>query len=245
MAENSPNPIYVAVDTPDLNRATSLAASLADVAGGIKLGLEFFTAHGVKGVRQVAKSCGLPIFLDLKFHDIPNTVAGAVRAACAARPAIVNVHATGGRAMMQAAADATRDGATDHLVDRPKVIAVTVLTSLDQDDMDELGIKRSVADQVRALAVLAKQSSLDGVVCSAHEAAAIREACGPLFTLIVPGVRPSWAGADDQKRIMTPAQAMKAGADILVIGRPITGAADPAAACRRILDELHAEGALK
>jgi orotidine-5'-phosphate decarboxylase len=244
MAEQTPNPIYVAVDTPDLSRATTLAASLADVAGGIKLGLEFFTAHGVKGVPQVAKACDLPIFLDLKFHDIPNTVAGAVRAACAARPGIVNVHATGGRAMMQAAADAARDGAADHLVDRPKVIAVTVLTSLDQDDMGEIGVTRDVSEQVNALAVLAKQSSLDGVVCSAHEAATIRQACGPFFTLIVPGVRPTWAGADDQKRIMTPAQAMAAGADILVIGRPITGATDPAAACRRILDELASEGAL-
>lgn len=238
MAETAPNPIYVAVDTPDLARATALAAALADVAGGIKLGLEFFTANGVKGVREVAKACNLPIFLDLKFHDIPNTVAGAVRAACAAKPGIVNVHAIGGRDMMRAALQAADDGARDQVIDRPLVIAVTVLTSMDQDDLAECGIVRPVAEQVRELAVLTRESGLDGVVCSAHEAAMIREACGPRFKLIVPGVRPSWAATNDQKRIMTPAEAMAAGADILVIGRPITGAEDPVAACRRILAEL-------
>lgn len=238
MADPAPNPIYVAVDTPDLNRATALSAALADVAGGIKLGLEFFTANGVKGVHQVAKASGLPVFLDLKFHDIPNTVAGAVRAACETAPGIVNVHAIGGRAMMTAAARAADEGARSHGVARPLVIAVTVLTSMDQTDMAECGIVRPVADQVRELAILTRDSGLDGVVCSAHEAAMIRAACGPDFRLIVPGVRPAWAATDDQKRIMTPAEAMAAGADILVIGRPITGAEDPVAACRRVLAEL-------
>lgn len=233
------NPIYVAIDTPDLSRATALAAMLADTVGGLKLGLEFFTANGVKGVREVAKAGGgLPIFLDLKFHDIPNTVAGAVRAACAAKPAILNVHACGGRSMMEAAVKAALDGADAHITDRPMVIAVTVLTSMDDHDLSETGVTRPIEDQVVGLARLTKESGLDGVVCSAHEAAALREALGPRFKLIVPGVRPAWAQDDDQKRIMTPAEAIAAGADILVIGRPITGAADPAEAARRILQEL-------
>lgn len=238
------NPIYVAVDTADLGTATNLAANLADVAGGLKLGLEFFTAHGIKGVRQVSKAGGgLPIFLDLKFHDIPNTVAGAVRAACAARPAVINVHAAGGRAMMKAAADAAVEGARDHAVARPLVIAVTVLTSLDQSDMADIGVARPLTEQVRELAVMAKECGLDGVVCSAHEAEVLREACGPRFKLVVPGVRPKWASVDDQKRIVTPVTALEKGADILVIGRPITGANDPTAACRRILQELPRQGA--
>lgn len=243
MAAAPSNPIYVALDTTDLGQATRLAASLADVAGGVKLGLEFFTAHGVKGVREVARASDLPLFLDLKFHDIPNTVAGAIRAACAARPTILNVHASGGRAMMQAAATAAREGVELHLTERPMVIAVTVLTSLDQDDLSDCGVTRSVEQQAIALAQLTKESGLDGVVCSPHEAAAIRQACGPRFKLIVPGVRPTWAATNDQKRFTTPAQALAAGADILVIGRPITGADDPAAACRRILQELPSEGA--
>jgi orotidine-5'-phosphate decarboxylase len=233
------NPLFVAVDTPELARATQVAAALADVAGGLKLGLEFFTANGIKGVRQVARASGdLPVFLDLKFHDIPNTVAGAVRAACAARPAIVNVHAAGGRAMMRAAAEAARDGAERHVVTRPLVLAVTLLTSLDQEDLADIGVSRGVGDQVVALAQLAKESGLDGVVCSAHEVAAIRAACGPRFTLMVPGVRPAWAGSDDQKRTATPAEAMAQGADYLVVGRPVTGAAAPADAARRVLSDL-------
>ena len=238
------NPLFVAVDTADLHQATRLAATLADVAGGLKLGLEFFTAHGVKGVRQINKATGdLPVFLDLKFHDIPNTVAGAIRSACACRPAIVNVHAIGGRAMMEAAAKAAREGAAEHMVARPLVIAVTVLTSMDQDDLAEVGVTRAVSDQVVELARLAKDCGLDGVVCSAHEAAAIRAACGSGFQLIVPGVRPDWAATNDQKRIMTPAEAVNEGADILVVGRPITGAGSPCDAAKKVLRELPREGA--
>jgi orotidine-5'-phosphate decarboxylase len=238
------NPIYVAVDTPDLGAATGLAANLADVAGGLKLGLEFFSAHGARGVQQVAKAAGgLPVFLDLKFHDIPNTVAGAVRAACAARPAVMTIHAVGGRAMMEAAVKAAADGAREHGVDRPLIVAVTVLTSLDQSDLTDIGVIRPVDEQVRELALLAKECHLDGVVCSPREAAILREACGPRFKLVVPGIRPIWAAGDDQKRTLTPAEALDAGADILVIGRPITAAADPHAACKRILAELPREGA--
>lgn len=238
------NPIYVAVDTPDLGAATGLAATLAETAGGLKLGLEFFSANGARGVQQVAKAGGgLPVFLDLKFHDIPNTVAGAVRAACAARPAMMTIHAAGGRAMMEAASKAAADGAREHGVDRPLIVAVTVLTSLDQGDLGDIGVTRALDEQVRELALLARECHLDGVVCSPLEAAALRAACGPRFKLVVPGIRPTWAGGDDQKRTLTPAEAMDAGADILVIGRPITAAADPASACRRILAELPREGA--
>lgn len=231
-------PIYVALDTPDLEAASALARQVAGSVGGLKLGLEFFTAHGVAGVRRLAEDSGLPVFLDLKYHDIPNTVAGALRAACAAAPAILNVHAVGGRAMLEAAAQAVRAGAEAHGVPRPLLIAVTVLTSLNQHDLADIGVARAVDEQVIALARLTQDCGLDGVVCSPHEAAALRQACGPKFKLIVPGVRPAWAGADDQKRIMTPAEARAAGADVLVIGRPITAAADPAAAARRIREEL-------
>lgn len=232
------NPIYVAIDTPDLSRATHLAARLADTVGGFKLGLEFFTANGPKGVREVAKAAGLPVFLDLKFHDIPNTVAGAIRAACACRPAILNVHAAGGRDMMRAAVDASFEGAEKYVVPRPMVIAVSVLTSMDENDLRETGVTRPLSEQVAELALMAKECGLDGMVCSPHEAASLREVCGPRFKLVVPGVRPTWAVSDDQKRIMTPTQTLEAGADILVIGRPITAADHPAEAARRILQEL-------
>ncbi|WP_026345257.1 orotidine-5'-phosphate decarboxylase [Novispirillum itersonii] len=234
-----PNPLFVALDTPDVAEATTMAAKVAEAAGGVKLGLEFFVANGPKGVREVSKaSDDVPVFLDLKFHDIPNTVAGAVRSACAARPAIVNVHGAGGRDMMKAAVDASHDGAAKHLVTRPLVLAVTVLTSMDQNDLSATGVSRSVSDQVLELALLARECGIDGVVCSAHEAAMLREACGPNFRLIVPGVRPAWSATNDQKRIMTPADALQAGADMLVVGRPITAAVDPVAAAHRVAQEI-------
>ncbi len=230
--------VFAALDTPDLARAAALARALSGLVGGVKLGKEFFTAQGPDGVRAVAG--GERLFLDLKFHDIPNTVAGAVRAAVHLRPAMVNVHASGGRAMMQAAAEAAREAAEDAEVPRPLVLAVTVLTSLDDDDLATVGQDGPAGDQVLRLARLAEDSGLDGVVCSPREIAALRSACGPGFVLLVPGIRPAWAAAGDQKRIMTPAEARAAGADYLVIGRPITGADDPAAAARRIVDELRA-----
>ena len=228
--------VFAALDTPDLGRAAALARALSGLVGGVKLGKEFFTAQGPDGVRAVAG--GERLFLDLKFHDIPNTVAGAVRAAVHLRPAIVNVHASGGQAMMQAAAEAAREAAEDAEVPRPLVLAVTVLTSLDDDDLAALGQKGPAQDQVLRLARLAQDSGLDGVVCSPREIAALRGACGPGFVLLVPGIRPAWADKGDQKRVTTPAEARAAGADYLVIGRPITGADDPAAAARRIVDEL-------
>ncbi len=224
--------IFVALDTVDLDRALALGRGLRGLVGGFKLGKEFFTALGPDGVRAVGE-LGVAVFLDLKFHDIPATVAGAVKAAMALKPFMINVHASGGAAMMQAAADAAADGP-----DRPLVVAVTVLTSLADEDLAATGVDGDAASQVLRLAKLAKQSGLDGVVCSAREAEALRAAVGNDFKLVVPGIRPEWAGADDQKRITTPADAVALGADYLVIGRPITAADDPADAAKRIAAEL-------
>jgi orotidine-5'-phosphate decarboxylase len=230
--------IFVALDTPDIDKAAGIAQQLVGAVGGVKIGKELFTAQGPDGVRLAAG--GAPLFLDLKFHDIPNTVAGAVRAAVHLRPKIVNVHCSGGRAMMTAAAEAAREAAEDLGVERPKVIGVTVLTSLDAADLEEIGQKGPPETQVERLARLAQDSGLDGVVCSPREIALLRRACGPDFLLVVPGIRPSWSAAGDQKRIMTPEQAVAAGADHLVIGRPITAAEDPLAAARRIAADLDA-----
>jgi orotidine-5'-phosphate decarboxylase len=230
--------IFVALDTQDLGKAAGLAQVLAGQVGGLKIGKEFFSAQGPDGVRAVAG--GEPLFLDLKFHDIPNTVAGAIRAVVHLRPFMVNVHASGGRAMMQAAGEAAREAAEDLEVTRPLVLGVTVLTSLDEDDLEAVGQRGPASDQTVRLANLARDSGLDGVVCSPREIAALRAACGSDFLLVVPGIRPAWAAAGDQKRIMTPAQALEAGADYLVVGRPITGAADPVAAARRLVEELSA-----
>jgi orotidine-5'-phosphate decarboxylase len=230
--------IFVGLDTAEVDTAARLTRLLAGAVGGVKIGKEFFTAQGPDGVRLAV--CGAPLFLDLKFHDIPNTVAGAVRAAVHLRPKILNVHASGGRAMMAAAAEAARETAEELGVERPRVIGVTVLTSLDAGDLDEVGQKGPPEAQVERLARLAQASGLDGVVCSPREIARLRKACGPDFLLVVPGIRPSWSAAGDQKRIMTPGEAVAAGADVLVIGRPITGADDPLAAARRIGAELDA-----
>lgn len=226
-------PVYCALDTTDLGKAIALAAAIKPWVGGIKLGLEFFNANGPQGVARLAE-LGLPVFADLKMHDIPNTVAGGVRAVLPLGVAIVNVHASGGRAMMKAAADAAATAGPR----RPQVIAVTVLTSMDEADLRETGVSAAPADQVIRLATLARDAGLDGVVCSAHEIAPLRRALGPAFRLIVPGIRPAGADVGDQKRIMTPVEAVRLGADILVIGRPITGAGDPAAAARAIHDDL-------
>jgi orotidine-5'-phosphate decarboxylase len=226
--------IFVALDTADLDHALALAGEIKGLIGGVKLGKEFFSAQGPEGVRKVS-ALGLPVFLDLKFHDIPETVAGAVKAALPLKPFMLNVHASGGEAMMQAAVDAA-GGAKD----KPLVLAVTVLTSMGNDDLAAAGVVGGAEEQVLRLAQLAQKSGLDGVVCSAREAEALRQALGPDFKLVTPGIRPEWATADDQKRITTPAEALARGADYIVIGRPITAAPDPAAAARRIADELGA-----
>ena len=225
--------IFVALDTTDVGRAVELAHGLKGAVGGVKLGKEFFTAHGPDGVHRVIE-CGMPLFLDLKYHDIPNTVAGAIRAALPLNPFIVNVHAGGGRRMMEAAAKAA-DEATGK---RPSVIGVTVLTSMTRVDMAEVGIDEEPLEHVLRLGRLAKSSGLDGVVCSAKEVVALRGSVGPDFMLVVPGIRPAWASADDQRRVVTPKDAVDLGADYLVIGRPITGHKDPTEAARLIAEEL-------
>lgn len=233
--------IFCAIDTTDLDRAAALAGALAPHLGGLKLGLEFFNAHGAAGARRIAEA-GARLFLDLKFHDIPNTVAGAVRAAVVGcRPFMLNVHAAGGAAMMQAAALAAGEAAAKAGVPRPVLIAVTVLTSLDDDDLKAIGQVGPTGEQVIRLAELAQRCGLDGVVCSPHEIKRLRSVCGGGFTLVVPGIRPAGSDGDDQKRIMTPALAVRDGADYLVIGRPITGAAEPVEAARRIAVEITAE----
>ena len=200
--------------------------------GGLKVGLEFITALGPDAVMQIV-DVGLPVFADTKFHDIPNTVKGASRAIAGLGVAMFNIHASGGLAMMHAARDAAGESES-----RPKVLAVTVLTSLEDGDLEMVGQSWPTADQVLRLATLAKVGGLDGVVCSAHEIAAVRAACGPDFLLVIPGIRPMGSEVADQRRVMTPREAMKAGADILVIGRPITGASDPAEVARAISADL-------
>jgi orotidine-5'-phosphate decarboxylase len=229
--------ILVALDTTDVAVAKGWARATRDWVAGIKLGLEFFNANGPAGVAEIT-SLGAPLFLDLKFHDIPNTVAGAVRAVAPLKPMILNLHASGGAAMMRAALDAARESAAKLGVPPPKLIGVTILTSLNDADLTEVGQPAGASDQVRRLAALTKACGLDGVVCSPHEIAVLRRDLGPGFLLVTPGVRPAWSGTGDQKRVMEPHQAAEAGADYLVIGRPITGAADPAEAARRIKGEI-------
>jgi len=226
----SKNPIFCAIDTVDVGAARELASKLQGLIGGVKLGLEFFTANGCDGVRKVMDGAELPLFIDLKFHDIPNTVAGAVRGISSLTPAFFTIHAGGGAAMMKAAVEAAEA--------RSKVLAVTILTSLSEADMAPMGISGSVADQVKRLADLAQASGVDGLVCSPHEVAMLRAHLGAGMALVVPGIRPKGSAADDQARTLTPAEALKVGADHLVIGRPITAAADPAAAARAILNSL-------
>lgn len=229
--------IYCAFDTDDMAAARALAGRLAGLIGGIKLGLEFFGANGPAGVNEIAR-LGLPVFLDLKLHDIPNTVARATRALTRLGPSILTVHGAGGADMLKAAAEAAREEAAKAGVAKPKLLAVTILTSLSEDDLAAMGMTAKVEAQAVRFAKLAQESGLDGAVCSAGEVAALREACGKDFLLAVPGVRPDWAEAGDQKRVTTPGEALRRGADILVIGRPITEAEDPAEAARRIAAEL-------
>ncbi|MCB2085080.1 MAG: orotidine-5'-phosphate decarboxylase, partial [Sphingomonadaceae bacterium] len=205
------NPVYLALDLPSLDAAKALATKVKAHVGGVKLGLEFFCAHGSHGVHEIAQ-VGLPIFLDLKLHDIPNTVAGAMQAIHVLEPAIVTVHASGGRAMMEDAKAAAAEGT--------KVVGVTMLTSLDERDLARTGVSGSAHDQVMRLAELAESAGLDGIVCSGQEVAAVHKQWKKGF-FVVPGLRPAGAAVGDQKRVVTPRQARDDGASVLVIGRPI------------------------
>jgi len=217
-------PIFLALDTTDLDAAKELASRVRHHVGGVKLGLEFFCAHGHHGVREIA-ALGLPLFLDLKLHDIPNTVAKAVRALSQIQPAILTVHAAGGRAMMEEAKASAPKGT--------KVVAVSVLTSLDEDDLEATGIRGNAHDQAERLIALAREAGLDGAVCSGQEVRAARKSWAQGF-FVVPGIRPANSHAGDQKRVMTPRQALDQGASILVIGRPITQAKNPDEVARAI-----------
>lgn len=222
------NPVYVAIDTPLLDDALDLVRKVKAHVGGVKLGLEFFCANGHHGVHEVQK-LGLPIFLDLKLHDIPNTVAKAMQAINTLEPAIVTIHASGGRAMMEDA----KAAAGSHT----KVVGVTVLTSLDDHDLSRVGVPDDPHTQVERLAALAQEAGLDGIVCSGQEVKSARKAWKDGF-FVVPGLRPAGASTADQKRIVTPRQARDDGASVLVIGRPITKAEDPDAAARAIVGTL-------
>ena len=229
--------IIVALDVPDAAAALALAARLDASKCSLKVGKELFTAAGPDLVRELARR-GFRVFLDLKFHDIPNTVAQACAAAARLGVWMLNVHASGGAAMMAAARDAVGRTAAEAGLPRPLLIAVTVLTSLSAGDLAAIGVNASPEEQVLRLARLAQAQGLDGVVCSAREAAALKRALGPAFTLVTPGIRPEGSAANDQARVMTPPQAIAAGADYLVIGRPVAAAPDPQAALDAILASI-------
>jgi orotidine-5'-phosphate decarboxylase len=224
--------VIVALDFPDAQTALGLAARLDPALCRLKVGKELYTAAGPALVRSLVAR-GFSVFLDLKFHDIPNTVAAACRAAAGLGVWMLNVHAFGGIAMMSAAREAIGTGSG-----APRLIGVTLLTSMSQADLADLGVSGSPIDIVQRLAMLSRRAGLDGVVCSAREAPVLRAACGSDFCLVTPGIRPADAAADDQQRVMTPSAAVEAGADYLVIGRPITRAPDPIAALEAINREI-------
>jgi orotidine-5'-phosphate decarboxylase len=231
--------LLVALDVDSGERAVELARRLHDVVGGVKVGSRLFTLEGPALVRHLVDT-GAKVFLDLKFHDIPNTVAQAVEAATLTGAWMVNVHASGGASMMRAAAEAAATVAARMKRPRPLVIGVTVLTSMDGATLRESGVERPLLEQVLGLARLAQQAGLDGVVASPQETSAIREACGPDFVVVTPGIRGAAAGAErnDQARTMGPAEAVRAGASYIVVGRPIIAAADPRDSAQRIAHEL-------
>lgn len=226
--------VYCAIDTNDMDRALDLTGAIAPITGGIKLGMEFFNTFGPDGVERLMETCpDASYFIDLKFHDIPNTVAATVRTVSERlNPAYLNVHASGGAKMMQAAKEACAK--------ETKLLAVTVLTSLSPIELGDIGIDSGAELQVNLLAKLSKKSGLDGVVCSAEEIKTLRESCGDDFVLMVPGIRPAGVDANDQTRITTPTEAIERGATHLVIGRPITRAEDPVRAATSIMSELAA-----
>lgn len=231
------NPIIVALDLPTAQAALDLAARLAPLVGAVKVGKELFTAAGPGVVRDL-RTAGLAVFLDLKFHDIPNTVASAVRSAVALDVQMLTVHTLGGSAMLRAAESAAQEAASKRGTEPPLVLGVTVLTSMNDAALREVGVDAEPAAQVQRLAALAVDAGLRGLVCSPKELRLLRESLPSSLQLVTPGIRPASAAPDDQKRVMTPAEALRQGADWLVIGRPITAAPDPVEAARRIAQEL-------
>jgi len=230
--------IFCALDTTDTGVAVAAASNLLGVVGGIKLGLEYYCSAGADGFKAVADT-GMPIFLDLKFHDIPNTVVGAIRAVMPLAPKILTIHTQGGPEMMRRAAETAAEEADRHGVAAPWVVGVTLLTSLDNDDLAAMSVSGTTDTVVPTLAGLAQASGLDGIVCSPKEIAMVRSQTARDFKLVVPGIRPAGSAAGDQKRVMAPREAVAAGADVLVIGRPITAADDPVFAAKAIADSLN------
>ncbi len=227
---NARDRLIVALDVPQADSARALVDRLEGRVGLFKIGSQLFTAAGPGFVQEIVAR-GEKVFLDLKFHDIPNTVAGAVGSASRLGVSLVDVHGLGGRAMLEAAVGALPAMQT-------RLLAITILTSHDEDSLDQVGVNGGVTDSVERLAVLARDAGLDGVVASPHEVGLIREACGPDFLIVTPGIRPAGAAAGDQVRAATPATALAAGADYLVVGRPITSADDPGAAADAIVEEM-------
>lgn len=232
------NPLIIALDVDTTKEAIVLSDMLGPYAGGFKVGMQLYNSAGPEALRRLRER-GAPVFADLKLHDIPNTVAGAARALTRHGALIINVHAAGGSEMMRAAAGAARDEAAKAGMAPPLVVAVTVLTSISQDVFNrETGVPGPIQDRVTAWALLTREAGLDGVVASPLEVKAVRETCGPGFVIITPGVRPAGAAVNDQKRTMTPGEAIKAGATYLVVGRPVTAAPDPVMAARLILADV-------
>ncbi len=235
---NMKDKIIVALDVPTREEALRLVDKLYQYVGAFKIGMQLYNSEGPDIVRDI-KDCGGKVFVDLKFHDIPNTVAQAAKVITGRGAFMFTLHASGGFKMMQTCAEAAKNTAAEKGIEKPLAVAVTVLTSISQEEFqEEIGIQRPIAEQVVYWAKMAQRAGLDGVVASPKELAPIREACGQDFVIVTPGIRPAWAAVNDQSRIMTPRQAVEAGASYLVIGRPITSHQDPAEAAKRIGDEM-------
>ncbi|MEC7835336.1 MAG: orotidine-5'-phosphate decarboxylase [Pseudomonadota bacterium] len=236
MKRNISQKIICALDTSNFLVAQKITRKLRNHLGGIKVGKEFFTAHGPDGIKKISKE-GLPIFLDLKFHDIPNTVAKAISNIVRLKPSMITIHATGGAEMIKAAVRANKIIAKKNNIKRPYILAVTVLTSLDKSDMVSLGSEKNIQTLTLRLAKLAKRNGADGIICSPKELKILRFKLGKNFKIVVPGIRPNRKKNDDQKRTMTPKQALDLGADFVVIGRPITESDNPLLAVKKIINE--------